>query len=85
MKIGSIKEESLEFNQALYPMSKKELDKVVKVCVDNNYPFAFPVLKKPIELGSAITDEKYIINYVILIYNENCDDIVNKVEFCGSD
>ena len=80
VKIGPVNEESLEFNQALYPENKTELEKIVKVCIRDNYTFAVPVLVDPLELSSSITDEKFVVEHVVLIFHDHCDAILDQVE-----
>jgi hypothetical protein len=80
VKIGPVKEQNMEFDQGLYPESEEELNKIVKICMKNKYSFAVPILKEPIELKSAISDHKFTLNHVVLIFNDHCDDILNKLE-----
>lgn len=85
VKIGPVKEESLKFSQAVYPESEVELKEIVKICIRNKYTFAVPVLKKPIELESTITAEKYVLETVVLIFHDHCDSILKKVELSLSE
>jgi hypothetical protein len=84
MKIGEVKVTQLEFSQELYPESEKELKEIIKICIRNEYPFAVPILKEPVELKSALTDKKYTLNHVILVFHDHCQRIVHEFEVLDS-
>lgn len=82
VKLGEIKNVEFEFNQALYPMSKQELQEIVKVCADNDYPFSMQVSAEPLVLETAIGNKKVELplRNVVFIFHEDVDAILEKVE-----
>lgn len=85
VKIGNVKEECVEFSQALYPESEEELNNIIEICIKQNYPFAVPVLKEHIELPSAITDKKFKLplKQVVLIFHDHTSDILSILDLLG--
>ena len=80
VKIGPVSDQQFEFNQYLVPINELELNKIVKVCTENKYPFAVPILKEPLVGKTALRNEECLIKSVVFIFSEHKDDIIEKVE-----
>lgn len=83
VKIGPVGEYDLIFHQELVPENEDELNKLMKVCLENKYYFAFIPLDEPAEVTTAIGKVVFKANWFILVNKTDAMDIVDKVESEG--